>query len=440
MGSVKGFKDGASSGRTGWRIVRHTAEGCHQAHCRDVDRNALEWYDIAVYGYFAIYVSKAFFPNEDQTASLLLTLGTFGLSYLARPIGGVVLGAYADRFGRKASLMVSIVMMTFGTLAVAVMPGYATIGILAPIAVILARLLQGFSAGGEFGSSTAFLVEHMPHRRGFVASWQFASQGLSGLLASGFGVWLTSTMTSADLESWGWRIPFLFGVLIGPIGIYIRNNIDDATAPPAAKKRVGRNPRVRRAEASGLAGYRRHRGDDLGQLPHRLHADLRGQNPQAAAVGGFPGGAGRRHRGHPAAADRRNDLGPDRAHHPHDRILSAVAGIGFSGLPDIDADADADGDYPGRALLGTLKALYFGPLAALMSELFPPVTRGTGLGLSYNIGVTVFGGMSPVTMAWMGSFAFFGNLAPGYYITLCGIVSLCALVTIRRTKADDGFA
>ena len=135
--------------------------------------------------------------SEDQTASLLLTLGTFGLSYLARPIGGVVLGAYADRYGRKASLMVSIVMMTFGTLAVGLMPSYATIGILAPIAVIIARLLQGFSAGGEFGSSTAFLVEHMPHRRGFVASWQFASQGLSGLLASGFGVWLTSAMTSA---------------------------------------------------------------------------------------------------------------------------------------------------------------------------------------------------------------------------------------------------
>src|SRR5258708_9664448 len=181
--------------------------------------NALEWYDIAVYGYFAIYVSKAFFPNDDPTMSLLLTFGTFGLSYLARPIGGVMLGAYADRYGRKASLMVSIVMMTFGTLALALMPTYATIGLVAPIAVILARLVQGFSAGGEFGSSTAFLVEHMPHRRGFVASWQFASQGLSGLLASGFGFWLTSAMNPADLQSWGWRLPFLFGGCFGPIGV-----------------------------------------------------------------------------------------------------------------------------------------------------------------------------------------------------------------------------
>src|SRR5229473_6828452 len=198
--------------------------------------NALEWYDIAVYGYFAIYVSKAFFPNDDPTTSLLLTFGTFGLSYLARPIGGVLLGAYADRYGRKASLMVSIVMMTFGTLALALMPTYATIGLLAPIAVILARLVQGFSAGGEFGSSTAFLVEHMPHRRGFIASWQFASQGLGQVLSSAFGVGLTSWMTAADMNAWGWRIPFLFGILVGPVGIYIRNHLEDATAPPAAKQ------------------------------------------------------------------------------------------------------------------------------------------------------------------------------------------------------------
>src|SRR5437588_8183666 len=186
--------------------------------------NALEWFDISVYAYFAVYISKAFFPNNDPTISLLLTFGSFGLSFLARPIGGVMLGAYADRHGRKASLLVSIAMMTFGTLAVALMPTFGSIGVLAPLLVISARLLQGFSAGGEFGSSTAFLVEHMPGRRGFVASWQFASQGLSSLLGSGFGFWLTSAMSPADLQSWGWRLPFLFGVLIGPIGIYIRNN------------------------------------------------------------------------------------------------------------------------------------------------------------------------------------------------------------------------
>ena len=197
--------------------------------------NALEWFDVAIYGFFAVYISKAFFPNNDATISLLLTFGTFGLSYLARPIGGLVLGAYADRHGRKASLMISIVMMTFGTLAVALMPSYETIGILAPLLVIVARLVQGFSAGGEFGSSTAFLVEHMPERRGFIASWQFASQGLSSLLAAGSGAILTASLSPADLQSWGWRLPFVFGVLIGPVGLYIRNHMEDAGPPPAAE-------------------------------------------------------------------------------------------------------------------------------------------------------------------------------------------------------------
>src|SRR5215813_7565481 len=150
--------------------------------------NALEWFDISVYAYFAVYLSKAFFPTNDPTTSLLLTFATF-----------------------------------------------AQIGVAAPLLVILARLVQGFSAGGEFGSSTAFLVEHMPGRRGFVASWQFARQGISALLGSGFGLLLSSTMSDADLQAWGWRIPFFFGVLIGPIGLYIRSNIEDATAPPAAK-------------------------------------------------------------------------------------------------------------------------------------------------------------------------------------------------------------
>jgi MHS family proline/betaine transporter-like MFS transporter len=147
----------------------------------------------------------------------------------------VLLGTYADRYGRKASLLVSIAMMTCGTLAVACMPTFDKIGMLAPLLVIVARLVQGFSAGGEFGSSTAFLVEHMPGRHGFVASWQFASQGISSLLGSGFGALLSSTLSEADLQTWGWRIPFFFGVLIGPVGLYIRNRIEDATAPPAAK-------------------------------------------------------------------------------------------------------------------------------------------------------------------------------------------------------------
>src|ERR1700733_1411278 len=153
--------------------------------------NALEFYEILVYGYFAVIISKVFFPAADEALSLLVTFGTFGASFLARPLGAIFLGAYGDRKGRKAALTLSILLMTIGTGLMTVMPSYGTLGILSPILVIAARLLQGFSVGGEFASSMAFLVEHRPDRAGFFASWQWASQGLAALVAKGFARLLT---------------------------------------------------------------------------------------------------------------------------------------------------------------------------------------------------------------------------------------------------------
>ena len=129
--------------------------------------NALEWFDLVVYGFFAVTISKLFFPAGNDTVSLLLTLGTFGVSFFMRPLGAIVLGAYADRAGRKAALTLSILLMMGGTLIIAVLPTYETIGVAAPVILVAARLMQGFSAGGEFGSATAFLAEHVPGRRGF---------------------------------------------------------------------------------------------------------------------------------------------------------------------------------------------------------------------------------------------------------------------------------
>ena len=178
--------------------------------------NALEFYEILVYGYFAVVISKVFFPANDEAVSILVTLGTFGASFLARPVGAIFLGAYGDRKGRKNALTLSILLMTIGTGLMTLMPSYDTIGLSAPVLVICARLVQGFSVGGEFASSTAFLVEHRPDRAGFFGSWQWSSQGLAALIATSFGVFLTSTMSAADLQTWGWRIPFGFGLLIGP--------------------------------------------------------------------------------------------------------------------------------------------------------------------------------------------------------------------------------
>src|SRR5271154_58545 len=401
--------------------------------------NALEWYDITIYGYFAVYVSKAFFPNEDQATSLLLTFGTFGLAYLARPIGGVVLGAYADRHGRKASLLISIVLMTLGTLMVAVMPTYGTIGILAPIAVLLARLVQGVSAGGEFGSSTAFLVEHRPEQRGFVASWQFASQGLSNLLASAFGVGLTAWMTPADLTSWGWRIPFLFGVLIGPIGIYLRHHLEDATAPPAGQaspvRQVFLYQKSRVLLGIGALAISTAVNYLIIYMPTYVVRNLN-LPPIVGYTATFVGGvmvtlltpfAG-------MVSDR---IGRTR----HMIVVNILLLVSIFPVFLLITKQPTPGVIVFAVFwLSTLKALYYGPLAALMSELLPPATRATGLGLGYYNGVTLFGGMGPVTMTWLGGFALIGDLAPGYYLTAVGILSLGTLLTIHATSAASSKA
>jgi MHS family proline/betaine transporter-like MFS transporter len=399
--------------------------------------NALEWFDISVYAYFAVYLAKAFFPTNDPTTSLLLTFGTFALTFLARPIGGIMLGTYADRYGRKASLLLSIAMMTCGTLAVGCMPTFEAIGVLAPLLVIVARLVQGFSAGGEFGSSTAFLVEHMPGRRGFVASWQFASQGISSLLGSGFGLLLSSTLSEAELQSWGWRIPFLFGVLIGPIGLYIRNNIEDATAPPAARhdtpvRTVFTMQKFPVLLAVGVIATATSVNYLIIYMPTYVVKALH-LSPTIGYLAAF------------AAAVAAITLNPV-AGFISDRVgrTPYIITMGFvllcaifpvylllSGKPSATVIVLA------VLLLGSLKALYLGAAAALMSELFPAATRATGLGLSYNIGVTAFGGSGPAIVTWLGSFALIGDLAPGYYLTAVCLFSLWALIMIRLRAADS---
>src|ERR1700730_13478402 len=187
--------------------------------------NVFEWFDFVVYGFFAVTISEVFFPAGNPTASLLVTFGAFGLAYLVRPLGAIVVGGDTDRAGRKAGLLLSMALMMIGTTLMAVTPGYATIGLAAPIILTLARLLQGFSVGGEFGSAVSFLSEHGGGRRGFSASWQFATGGLITVIASLFGVALTSLLTHDQLVGWGWRIPYFFGMLIGPVGVYVRAKI-----------------------------------------------------------------------------------------------------------------------------------------------------------------------------------------------------------------------
>jgi len=193
--------------------------------------NALEWYDFIVFGFFTVVIARLFFPSDSQYASLLLTTGTFGVGFFMRPVGGILLGIYADRRGRKAALLMVITLMTVAIAIIAFAPTYAAIGVGAPLIMVVARLLQGFSAGGEFASATAFLTESAPAgRRGLYGSWQMVGQGLAVLLGAILGTLLTRWLTPETLDSWGWRIPFLFGLIIGPVGLYIRRNLDETSA------------------------------------------------------------------------------------------------------------------------------------------------------------------------------------------------------------------
>ncbi|PLR31553.1 MFS transporter [Chimaeribacter coloradensis] len=394
--------------------------------------NALEWFDIAVYGFFAAYIAHAFFPAADPAVSLLLAFGSFGVSFLIRPLGAVVLGAYADRAGRKASLLLSISLMMLGGLIIVVMPTYQSIGLAAPLLVLLARLIQGFSAGGEFGSSTAFLVEHFPERRAFIASWQFATQGASTLLASLFGLGLAAWLTEAQIQAWGWRVPFAFGLLIGPVGLYIRRHLHEPVTQEAAPrttspvKTLAREQKGRFFIAIGLMVVSTAVNYLLNYVPTYATKTL---------------------------------------HLPGQAAFSAtlIAGIILTVVtPLMGLWAERIGRLPlmwGSLLLllvsvwpgfwlmtrnlsplslclligwmALLKSVYFATVPSLMADLFPVSTRASGMAISYNVAVTVFGGFAPFICTLLITST--GTpLAPSYYLMAVSLLSAWALLRAQR--------
>jgi MHS family proline/betaine transporter-like MFS transporter len=409
------------AGRSSLRIVTAASIG-----------NALEWFDLLIYGYFAVTISRLFFPSDDQTVSLLLALGTFGASYLVRPFGAIVLGAYADRAGRKASLMVSIVLMMIGTTLMVVVPTYASIGVLAPLFVLFARLLQGFSVGGEFGSSTSFLVEHGPDRKGFFASFQWAGQGFAAVLASLFGVGLTTALTADQLNAWGWRLPYIFGLLIGPIGLYIRRRVDEtpeflaAEATSTPVRDVLRDQWGRVLLAIGLAVVSNSSNYLILYMPTYAVKQL--SLPQSSGFAATLLGGIILTVGSPLIGHSSDSLG-------RTRIMQVAAGLFvISAYP---AFVLLTGYASLLVLIGIvcwlslLKTIYSGVMPSLMAEIFPTRTRVTGMALSYNISVPIFGGFAPFISTWLIELT--GNsLAPSFYLMLTALVSLGALVLVRN--------
>lgn len=395
--------------------------------------NVFECFDLYIYGIMAGTIARLYFPSTSESASLLLFLGTFGVTFFMRPLGAVVLGNLGDKIGRKKVMSLSLLIMTVGMLVVALAPTYAMIGLAAPVAVVAGRMLQGFSAGGEFGSATALLAEHNPKRRGFIASWQTATQGFAMMLAAAFGAFLSWYLSSAQFDSWGWRMPFIFGALLGPIGLYIRRSTEESkefstavhSKQPVVELFTSQKKKI--VISAGLIILATVTIWMSVFMPtysaKQFHVD-----PSFAFLGTVVTGA--------VIFVLSPPLGllSDYIGRTTTMIIATMATV-FLAYPFfllLQQSPTLTTLILVQAILGGIIALYFAPLPALMSEIFPASTRTSGLSLSYNIGVTIFGGFAPFVLAGLGAVTA-NPLAPSYYVIFGALLSGAAIWGVRNS-------
>ncbi len=407
--------------------------------------NALEFYDLVIYAYFAVVLSRLFFPTADETVSLMLAFANFGISFVMRPFGAIVLGSYADRFGRKKSLTLSISIIIVGTAMLVFAPTYAQIGIASPLLVLVARLLQGFSTGGEFGASTAFMVEYATAgRRGYYASWQASTQGLATVLAAGIAGILSYTLTPDQLSEWGWRVAFSVGLLIGPLGLYIRSQVEETPEfREAAAVKLEKSPLrvvLRRDGMFLLLGIGLVAGNTAFNYVHKTYMPTYAVTQlhfpvTSSYVGAFVAGFASMVMGpmFGALSDRYGRL----------RVLSiALPSVCLTTYPlflALNTWPTLTTLIAVQALVGLQIAACLGPISALLGEIFPTSTRGIGLALSYNISVTLFGGFAPLIATSMIA-ATADKMAPSFYVMATSIISIFAVLALSHRMAHRACA
>lgn len=401
--------------------------------------NGLEWFDFGIYGMFAVIISRLFFPAGDSLTSLLMAMATFGLAFVVRPIGGVLIGLYADRVGRKAALTLIIMLMAAGTGMIGLTPSYATIGIAAPLLIILARMLQGLSAGGEFASATAMLFEFSPkHRRGFIGSFQMCSQAFAFALGGAVAYLLTVNLSPADLESWGWRVPFILGMLIGPVGYYIRSRVDES--PEFTEFLRTRPARVKTPFTEILKRYPRQLFSTFGIVvvgTASSYVVLIYMPLFAAAQLGIPMGAAQLALFCgglcllalcPVAGHLSDRYGRHRVMLPAVLLYGALA---YPLLSSLMALPTAGGLIAYVVSSCILMSFFWGPSPAALAEAFPVQFRSTGVSLVYNLGVMIFGGLAPFVNGWLTKVTG-DKVAPAYYIILTVIIGALAIAQIGK--------
>ncbi len=403
--------------------------------------NALEWYDFVVYGFLTLVIARLFFPAQNEYASMLLTMATFGVGFFMRPVGGIVIGIYADRKGRKAALQLIIGLMTLSMAMIAFAPPYAAIGVAAPLLILLARLLQGFATGGEFASATSFLVESAPaNKRGFYGSLQMVGQSLAALSGAVAGTLITRGLDAEQIDSWGWRLPFLFGLVIGPVGLYIRRYLEETGAFIESRTAAAANPlrTVVARNARSLAvtfglvicgtisyyvvlvympTFAKTR---LGiPLMDAFTAQVIGLVCLTAAI--------------PLCGMLSDRIGR--------RPVLMTATVAYFLLLYPMFDWIQAGPSLARlaimqAVLCSLVGVFLGPISTAIAEQFPTGVRSTGLAIGYNFAVMLFGGFAQFIVTWLiretGS-----PLAPAYYVMFGAVVGFIASIFLVERHRDE---
>jgi MHS family proline/betaine transporter-like MFS transporter len=395
--------------------------------------NALEFYDFTIYGFFAPYIAAAFFPGDDATKKLLLTFGTFGISFLARPVGALILGAYADRAGRTRVMIIAVCLMTLGSAMITFMPPRSAIGLFAPFGILLARLIQGFALGGEFGSATALMIEHSAGRETHAASWQGTSQNAALLFGAGLAYVLSLTMPPDAFHRWGFRIAFLVSVIAGPLALLLRRRLAEApaflaqqSAPPAPGEPATLGGM---AIAAGMVAIGTAQTYLVVYLPtyaaNQLHIKA------SAALGAVV----LLYAVTLALVPLRLKLAAafDASHRSRWMILSCIAMMA-SGYPAFIALTLA----PGPVMLFFIPLFftviglpYNAPLTGLMGMVFAVRRRGIGLSVGYAIGIALFGGFAPFINTWL--VARTGDpRSPGLYLAVAAIITIAAIFFANR--------
>jgi MFS family permease len=398
--------------------------------------NAIEFYDFLCFSFFAVYIAKAFFPGTDPFYDLLKTLAVFWSGFLFRPLGGIVIGAFADRAGRRPAMILTIALITIGTMGLAFTPSYASIGPAAPVLLVICRMIQGFALGGEVGPASVYLMEAAPpERRGYYTSWQIASQGLAVMTGGGVGVALSALLSAEQLSGWGWRIPFLLCLALIPVALYLRGDMPETLRTPE-------HPQA--AQQGGLGGYAgyialgvlviiggtvsTYVGNFMAtyaistlHLPATLSLSatlLQGASTFAfALLGGWLG-----------------DRYGRRALVIWPRIALALVIVPVFSL--VAAAPSAGTLWLATIVNGGLTSLSSGISLVILPELLPPRVRATGFALTYAIGVAIFGGSTQFVIAWL-IHATGNPAAPAWYVAATSLVTIAAAMALPETLGRD---